>query len=737
MKQRKKRMKKVNKVLMIFLLLISFFLPFVTPVSAANNKNTIYISNADDLTELSKHCSFDIWSVNKTVILQNDISLNGVDFEPIPSFGGTFEGNGHTIRGLNITASFSPAALFARVQKGAIIKDLNVEGVVIPTGDNSKVGGIVGINSGKLVNCHFSGTVKGENKIGGLIGENETEGELYQCSMKGIVSGTNDTGGIVGYNVGTVSGCTNEGSINTESVNPSINISDIDIDVTATLTDLIPDSDNNSITSMDTGGIAGYSSGMIINCSNNGTIGYPHIGYNIGGITGRSCGYIANSSNKGNIYGRKDVGGIAGQMEPYITIHISEDTISRIRTGLNELETTINQTADDLEHYSSFNSDYLDEMLDYIDDAKISSKNLEDYTSDYAEDVADEIDRVGIILSNTFSSLTDISDSAVTLSEKFTEGLDGVKESLSLFADAAAMSVDVLENMKSAVDEFDSALKTVDDGMRDITGGIKQLDKAFEIEDKKAAKASLKQIEDGLSTLINANSEMSKSVEKLIKILKNNGWTEDATKEFADLSKVLKASSDALSEIYSNVNTIRDNIEVHWDKAISGKNQVLASLDEMIAASDEVSIALDKAEEGITEIGEGIERLISSVSIKDEAAVSEAISQISEGMITLSDAAADFSKSMNKLAEALTGISSLDDMIEKADEIATAISDMAEAANEASSALNKIGEQLQVISENVSVDTDAATDGAKLINNGFNELADSAEHLKRSKQKNQ
>ena len=82
----------------------------------------------------------------------------------------------------------------------------------------------------------------------------------------------------------------------------------------------ITESEAEIFSGEDTGGIAGYSDGVIIGCSNYGRVGYEHTGYNIGGIAGRQSGVVTSCTNIGTVYGRKDVGGIVGQMEPYIEV---------------------------------------------------------------------------------------------------------------------------------------------------------------------------------------------------------------------------------------------------------------------------------------------------------------------------------------------------------------------------------------------------------------------------------
>ena len=82
----------------------------------------------------------------------------------------------------------------------------------------------------------------------------------------------------------------------------------------------------------DSGGIVGFSRGTVEGCMNLGTVGYPHYGYNVGGIAGRQSGYITSCSNLGEIYGRKDVAGIVGQMEPYLKLLSSASLADEIRT---------------------------------------------------------------------------------------------------------------------------------------------------------------------------------------------------------------------------------------------------------------------------------------------------------------------------------------------------------------------------------------------------------------------
>ena len=320
-------------------------LSLALPAAAAENGDVINIKTVDDLLELAENCRLDTWSRGKNVILQADISLDGVDFQPIPSFGGTFNGCGHTISGLTLYDSVTPAGLFGTVQQGGTVKNLTVSGTISPSGKAENVGGIVGINGGTLRNCTFTGTIKGKTSVGGIAGMNEVTGKIADCKTSGSMKGEKMTGGIVGCNLGMVTGCKNNSFINTVSADKTINPENIDLSFVMDMSKLSSLDTRNAAT--DTGGIAGYSSGILGRCTNQGTIGYPHVGYNVGGVVGRSCGYLYSCRNSALVYGRKDVGGITGQMEPFIAANMTEDTLGKLQRQLDELDALLNQAMED------------------------------------------------------------------------------------------------------------------------------------------------------------------------------------------------------------------------------------------------------------------------------------------------------------------------------------------------------------------------------------------------------
>lgn len=290
------------------------------------NLQVIEIATEEDLQWLAEQCRLDTWSEDKYIKLEADVLLKSDRNLCIPSFAGVFEGNGHCISGLQITDSGSERGLFRYVQQNGIVRNLSVEGSVVPKGSQSRVGGIAGVNYGLIRNCTFSGRVLGDCEVGGIAGVNEKAGEIRHCRSDAVLSGNHSTGGIVGSNHGILSHCSNEGEVNTHSMEVSYDLEDI---TRENLEDLNTTSNVSAHT--DTGGVAGFSDGKMYFCKNEGNVGYPHVGYNVGGVAGRlHQGYLQNCTNSGQVQGRKDVGGIAGQMEPFLEIQYLSDKLQEL-----------------------------------------------------------------------------------------------------------------------------------------------------------------------------------------------------------------------------------------------------------------------------------------------------------------------------------------------------------------------------------------------------------------------
>ena len=259
-----------------------------------------HISTAEDLAGLARLVNegTDNFS-GKTIKLDADIRLNDTSdwgsWETTPpkyswtpigttlqnQFYGTFDGQGYTVSGIYISVDETNQGLFGCVGKSGIIWDLTMAESYIY--GRMWVGGVVGYNYGKVLNCSNSGTVSGNSNIGGIVGVNVNEAEVSNCSNSGTVRSDNGfVGGVVGYNYGKVLNCSNSGTV------------------------------IGSGTSSNVGGVVGINAGQVSNCSNSGTVeGLNYIGGVIGSNHNGTASYCSNS---GTVRSDEDwfVGGVVG-----------------------------------------------------------------------------------------------------------------------------------------------------------------------------------------------------------------------------------------------------------------------------------------------------------------------------------------------------------------------------------------------------------------------------------------
>lgn len=367
-----------KRIAALFLLLALCFAE-ISPVYAGETEKVIEIATMEDFFELAENCRLDAYSVGKVVELRTDLNLSGRDFSGIPYFNGTFHGNGFTISGISIEEKGSQAGLFRYVGELGNVLELNVSGMVMPSGSQIEVGGLVGVNYGTIQECSFKGTVCGVKVVGAIAGVNKSTGQILGCSSNAIVLATNDTGGIAGVNAGIIDDCTNDSRVNIEELETVLDIGGIDLG-TLNMT-------QNVVTRNNMGGIAGSSSGVISNCNNNGEIGYAHTGYNVGGIAGIQKGVVLNCSNDGNIFGRKDVGGIAGQAEPYIESEYLSDQIEQTKSDLDRMNRTLTGMIDNMEKTAEEAIKYTDELVKQYEAA---NESLEDRLEQMEEAIPGE-----------------------------------------------------------------------------------------------------------------------------------------------------------------------------------------------------------------------------------------------------------------------------------------------------------------------------------------------------------
>ena len=318
--------------------LLAALLCLALPVGALAAEETggdvTAIRSVADFLAFSEGCAVEDYSAGKTFSLEADLDLSGRDFMPVPYFAGVFEGNGHVILGLSVTGDGSRQGLFRTVAEGAEVRALRVRGTVEPGGSACFVGGVAGVNLGRLEDCRFEGRVSGVESVGGVAGQNA--GEISDCQFRGTVAGEHSVGGISGENGGSVNGCVNEGAVNAEPVTPR---GERSFDISAL-------SEEDFLDLADLGGIAGYNAGVIAGSTNRGEIGYKHTGYNVGGVAGRSSGYVTGCKNRGFVTGRRDVGGVVGQLVPYAAWDAGADRMAALSGAIGGMNSILSRMSE-------------------------------------------------------------------------------------------------------------------------------------------------------------------------------------------------------------------------------------------------------------------------------------------------------------------------------------------------------------------------------------------------------
>ena len=186
------------------------------------NPTTYTITTAKQLAGMAYYCSQAIRE--ETFELSTDIDLADHPWRPIGvsgtftmGFKGTFNGNGHTIKRMNITPESAYLYNGFIANCTGTVKNLIVEGKVVSSGNSNSplvFGGIVGstrgvYSNGNIIACGFRGTIDCNITttrpihVGGIAGMNDG-GNIAACiswatSVTTTGENENYSGGIAGF----------------------------------------------------------------------------------------------------------------------------------------------------------------------------------------------------------------------------------------------------------------------------------------------------------------------------------------------------------------------------------------------------------------------------------------------------------------------------------------------------------------------------------------------------------
>ena len=599
-------MKKVKSFLILILVFI-IILSSTVNVSADNlAAQTIRIYDADGLKELSKNCSFDRWSQGKTVILEADIDLKNEIFTPIPIFSGIFDGKGHTIRGLYIEAEGSNQGLFRYLQKEGTIKNLNVKGRLTPKGDKSTIGTLVGHNSGLVENCSVTAYIKGRDTVGGIAGWNGTSGKIISSSFGGTIYGESKTGGIAGYNAGTILRCINESSVNTTVEESELDFQSMTIE-DINLERLISDA-------MDVGGIAGINTGIVMNSINKGTIGYPSVGYNMGGIAGRQSGYINDCVNYGSVYGRKEVGGIAGQVDPYVDTIISPSKLGLLQREMNVLQYSITKMINNTRSASNLMTQNFSHIQGNLDDSMIHIQSLADQTENLINKDIEGINAISVTALESLGRLIPLIESLENTMDIMKDGIDPMERSIRyLFLAMNEMTdiIDELNELSDIPEDIRTEMKKAAESIESAIGVLQDLlVKIIKV---------ISQDEVLKETFAGLKEELQKDMPDMDKVLEYLNIIHERLQEISvelkegEISEKLASAHAYMIEAQKNIKKVRDEIKSiggHIQEIFSSIDDALSYMESALDYMLDAMNIMERAQDDIDDIFDGIRELL-------------------------------------------------------------------------------------------------------------------------------
>jgi hypothetical protein len=283
----------------------------------------------------------------------------------VKEFSGEYDGDGHTVEGLSIDrVTDTGVGLFSSVEDGEVRNVLVQDAVV--SGDIS-IGAIAGVNKGKVYGSVVSGKIEGGEEdaplgegpiiTGGVIGENE--GIVDNVSSHAAVGVGATAGGLVGENTGEVIDSEASGDVKASRFTEGGGLVGNN---SGTIERSEARGDVSGGQGARAGGLVGENEGVINESTASGNVSTVGEGITVdyaGGLVGSdSGGEITNSYASGNVSGDSRVGGLVGEMgaadggvsilsKSYASSDVDEDAdefggiVAELGFGLQDNETEI------------------------------------------------------------------------------------------------------------------------------------------------------------------------------------------------------------------------------------------------------------------------------------------------------------------------------------------------------------------------------------------------------------
>ncbi len=565
--------------------------------------NVFQINSVEDFGHFARNCRRNVWSNGMTVILTQDLDFGEIgNPESIAYFNGTFLGNSHRIDNYHgATPLFQTIGVNGRVSELSLSADIQSER------DNTAA--FVSVNNGVLEKITVDGNVNGKVTAGILAAVNSGTGSILSCEVSGTLKGDSSSGGIAGKNQGLISSCVNRANINISVDDSNISGDDIkDILQNILLTKSINNTENLRL-GIDSGGIAGYNQngGSILDCRNEGIVGYPHHGYNSGGISGRNGGAIERCENLGTVYGRSGTGGIAGKQQPEITLDFSEDVLSSMARELDDINLLVTDTLNTSDEISNSTYDRLSALSRSMTEVKDSTNVVYNASLERFDEAADSINNTTDVL---LGATGDIAGS--------TEDLSRSLDSLSRMTDNIDSSIDYLEEAFAMTQQERSGLLSRNAQLKsDLNTTLAFVEEIRENRLPSAPAARRARISQGLTeinrlagdlramrTILSGMRDMrdriadgSLQVEEHRRDLALHSSVSEILDALDELDWALVSLSDFSSSLGASLSNVSDGVNVN----VQQNEAVRAAGNDIYAGLDSISTQLDSMNAGARE----------------------------------------------------------------------------------------------------------------------------------------
>lgn len=173
---------------------------------------TYHIYNADGLKVWASNADV----LNKSVILEKDIDLTGVEWTPVGSdmntgYTGDFNGNGKFIYNLVVKSDASNVGFFGGLAAGGTVHDMKFANAQVTANSGGAYAGVIaGSSMGKIESCNVRSSQVAGHYAGAITGNNSLQ--VNECNALDVqVTATYAAGGIAGVNYGKIEYCTLSG----------------------------------------------------------------------------------------------------------------------------------------------------------------------------------------------------------------------------------------------------------------------------------------------------------------------------------------------------------------------------------------------------------------------------------------------------------------------------------------------------------------------------------------------